>query len=402
VVSEASTAQGPVTPTEIATSLANLKLEQDAIVLYDRLARLERDPRRAAAFRTIAGNERRHAEIWARRLREAGAEVPAPSGPRVRIRFIMVVARLFGTRSVAELVRALEGDEEAAYLDQGTADVASIVADEREHAEIWRRLETKGGAEGSLPAPVVVVPAAATGLPSAEPATEEAWHRSGQSGTLRASIFGISDGLVSNLSLVMGFVGASAQNQLIVLAGVAGLLAGAFSMAAGEWISMKSQRELFERQIELEREELKVMPEQEELELAAVYRRKGIPEADARRLAHRLMADPQVALDTKVREELGLDPDQLGSPWGAAGSSFLAFTVGAFVPLCAFLVTSGQTAFMAALVLSGVALFVVGAAVSLFTGRSLIYSGLRQVLIGGAAAGVTYAVGTVIGVTVAG
>jgi VIT1/CCC1 family predicted Fe2+/Mn2+ transporter len=303
---------------------------------------------------------------------------------------------------VAELVRALEGDEEAAYLDQGSADVASIVADEREHAEIWRRLETGVGVEGSVSAPVVNGSAEAASLPGAEPATAESWHRSGQSGTLRASIFGVSDGLVSNLSLVMGFVGAAAQNQLIVLAGVAGLLAGAFSMAAGEWISMKSQRELFERQIELEREELKVMPEQEELELAAVYRRKGIPDADARRLAHRLMADPQVALDTKVREELGLDPDQLGSPWGAAISSFLAFTVGAFVPLCAFLVTSGQAAFIAALVLSGTALFVVGAAVSLFTGRSLVYSGLRQVLIGGAAAAVTYAVGAVIGVAVAG
>jgi len=378
-----SPAQGPASPSEIATSLANLRLEQDAIVLYDRLAGLERDPRRAAAFRTIAGNERRHAEIWATRLREAGANVPPAGRPRVRIRFILAVARLFGTRSVAELVRSLEGDEEALYLDQGSEDVASIVADEREHAEIWRRLDNRTGAE-----------AGGTGA--------EAWHRSGQSGTLRASIFGVSDGLVSNLSLVMGFVGAAAANQLVVLAGVAGLLAGAFSMAAGEWISMTSQRELFERQIELEREELKVMPEQEELELAAVYRRKGIPDADARRLAHRLMADPEVALDTKAREELGLDPDQLGSPWGAAISSFLAFTVGAFVPLAAFLVTSGRAAFLASLVLSGVALFAVGAAVSLFTGRPLVYSGARQVLIGAAAAAVTYGVGAVIGVAIAG
>ncbi|HMJ79587.1 MAG TPA: VIT1/CCC1 transporter family protein [Candidatus Dormibacteraeota bacterium] len=382
-MNQVSPAQGPASPSEIATSLANLKLEQDAIVLYDRLAGLERDPRRAAAFRTIAGNERRHAEIWATRLRGAGAQVPPAGRPRARIRFILAVARLFGTRSVAELVRSLEGDEEALYLDQGSEDVASIVADEREHAEIWRRLDDRTGAEAD-----------GTGA--------EAWHRSGQSGTLRASIFGVSDGLVSNLSLVMGFVGAAAANQLVVLAGVAGLLAGAFSMAAGEWISMTSQRELFERQIELEREELKVMPEQEELELAAVYRRKGIPDADARRLAHRLMADPEVALDTKAREELGLDPDQLGSPWGAAISSFLAFTVGAFVPLAAFLVTSGRAAFLAALVLSGVALFVVGAAVSLFTGRSFVYSGTRQVLIGAAAAAVTYGVGAVIGVAIAG
>ncbi len=390
------------------TSLANLKLEQDAIVLYDRLAALERDPRRAAAFRTIAGNERRHAGIWADRLREAGVEVPPVGPPRARIRFIMLVARVFGTHAVAELVRALEGDEEAAYLDQDNPDVASIVADEREHAEIWRRLDGKGPATAAaapdgvatVAGPAVAAPAVAA--PAEQPARDESWHRRGQSGTLRATIFGVSDGLVSNLSLVMGVVGAQASNQFIVLAGVAGLLAGAFSMAAGEWISMQSQRELFQRQIELEREELKVMPEQEELELAAVYRRKGIPDEDARRLAHHLMADPQMALDTKVREELGLDPDQLGSPWGAAISSFLAFTVGAFVPLLAFLVTSGTAAFMAALVLSGVALFTVGVGVSLFTGRSPLLSGLRQMLIGGAAAAVTFGVGHLIGVNIAG
>ncbi|MGZ6344812.1 MAG: VIT1/CCC1 transporter family protein [Candidatus Limnocylindrales bacterium] len=394
-------------PAELQTSLANLKLEQDAIVLYDRLAALERDPRRAEAFRTIAGTERRHAEIWSRRLRDAGADVPAAGPPRARIRFLLLVARLFGTRAVAELVQSLEGDEEEAYLDQGSPEVASIVADEREHAEIWRRLAGDAAAAATAPASEVAAidappaTAATTGAPSAEPALAEAWHRSGRSGTLRAAIFGVSDGLVSNLSLVMGFVGASAGNQLIVLAGVAGLLAGAFSMAAGEWISMQSQRELFERQIELEREELKVMPEQEELELASVYRRKGIPDADARRLAHRLMADPEIALDTKVREELGLDPDQLGSPWGAAASSFLAFTAGAFVPLIAFIVTSGRPALIGALVLSGAALFAVGAAVSLFTGRSLVFSGLRQVGIGAAAATVTYGVGAVIGVTIA-
>ena len=221
---------------------------------------------------------------------------------------------------------------------------------------------------------------------------------SGRSGTLRASIFGISDGLVSNLSLVMGVVGANANDQVIVLAGVAGLLAGAFSMGAGEWISMQSQRELFERQIELEREELRVMPEQEEAELAALYRRKGIPDADARRLAHHLMADPDMALDTKVREELGLDPAELGSPWGAAVGSFLAFVVGAAVPLIPYLLADGMAAFIASLGFSLLALFLVGAAVSLLTGKSAWRSGLRQMGIGGLAAAVTFAVGSLIGV----
>jgi len=253
-----------MTSAEQATSLANLKLERDAVLLYDALARLEPDPHRAGAFRTIAGNERRHADIWAGRLTAAGVAVPvADPRPRLRIRFILLVARLFGTRAVTDLVRSLEGDEEAAYLDQDSPDVASIVADEREHAEIWRRLRD-GVALGEPLAQVASSPAAGPATAVAPQArleaaprraTEEAWHHAGRSGTLRAAIFGVSDGLVSNLSLVMGVVGANADRQLVVLAGVAGLLAGAFSMAAGEWISMQSQRELFERQLQLEREE---------------------------------------------------------------------------------------------------------------------------------------------------
>ena len=383
-----------MTADEEARSLANLKLERDAIILYDRLAAMESDGKRATAFRSIAANERRHADIWAERLRADGASVPPAGGPSLRIRFILVVARLLGTAAVSEMVRALEGDEEEAYTGQEHPDVAGIIEDERAHAEIWRALDA-----GDLDA------AAAAGGDAASAAevlvASEKWHVSGTSGTLRASIFGVSDGLVSNLSLVMGVVGAQADNQFIVLAGIAGLLAGAFSMAAGEWISMQSQRELFERQIELEREELRVMPEQEEAELAVLYRRKGIPDADARRLAHHLMQDPEMALDTKVREELGLDPAQLGSPLGAAGGSFLAFVVGAFVPLLPFLLTSGTAAFVGSLVLSMIALFLVGAGVSLLTGRSVVRSGLRQMLIGGLAAAVTFGVGTLIGVSVA-
>src|SRR3990172_3335213 len=150
--------------------------------------------------------------------------------------------------------------------------------------------------------------------------------RGDSSGTMRASICGVSDGLVSNLSLVMGVVGAAQRNEIIVLAGVAGLLAGAFSMAAGEWISMQSQRELFERQIELEREELAAIPQEEEIELGLIYRRKGFTDAESASIARRLMSDPKTALDTLVREELGLDPDRLRSPWGAAGGSVLGFS----------------------------------------------------------------------------
>jgi VIT1/CCC1 family predicted Fe2+/Mn2+ transporter len=201
----------------------------------------------------------------------------------------------------------------------------------------------------------------------------------------------------------MGVAGAaSSEPRFILLAGIAGLLAGASSMAAGEYISMQSQRELFERQIELERAELEAMPDEEEAELAAVYRSKGFTQEEAERIAHRLFQDPESALDTLVREELGLDPDELGSPWGAAFGSFVAFAVGAVIPVIPYLVGSGAVAFYVALGLSLAALFAVGAGVSLLTGRSTLYSGFRQVGIGAAAAAVTYAVGSVIGVTLGG
>jgi VIT1/CCC1 family predicted Fe2+/Mn2+ transporter/rubrerythrin len=394
-----------LTPTDHATSLANLRLERDAIVLYDNLARIERDPHRATAFRTIAGNERRHADIWAQKLREAGADVPEAGSPSARIRFILLVARVLGTRAVSDLVRALEGDEEDSYSAQSSPEVASIAADEREHAEIWRRLDQSE--PGHARVGPALTPGPAPGAGHAPAAKDETWHRAGRTGTLRAAIFGVNDGLVSNLALVMAVTGASAQssfvqNEFIVLTGVGGLLAGAFSMGAGEWISMQSQRELFERQIALEREELKIMPEEEEAELASIYERKGLPPADARRVADRLMADPEAALDTKVREELGLDPDELGSPWGAAIGSFVAFSAGAFVPVLPFLVSRGSVAVAASLVLAFTALFAVGAGVSLLTGRGAIFSGARQVAIGAGAAGVTYLVGSLIGIQLAG
>ena len=386
---------------DIPTSLDNLKLERDAIVLYDALAAIERDPRRASAFQRIAANERRHADIWARKLTELGADVPAADGPRARVRFIILVARLFGTKAVADLVKALEGDEEAAYDAQASSpDVVSIAADEREHAVIWDRL----GVRGEIDDGGDRIAAARTATSAADIVSRERWHRTGgRSGTLRAIIFGVSDGLVSNVSLVMGVAGAAADNpQFILLAGISGLLAGAFSMAVGEYVSMQSQRELFARQIELERAELEAMPEEEEAELAAVYRGKGFTEEEATGIAHRIFRDPEVALDMLIREELGLDPDELGSPWGAAIGSFLAFAAGAVVPVIPFLFGGGALITALSLGLSLVALFAVGAAVSLLTGRSLIFSGLRQLGLGLGAAIVTYAIGTLIGVGVAG
>ena len=386
-----------VAPIDLATSLENLKLERDAIVLYDSLADIEKDPTRADAFRRIAGNERRHAEIWARKLTELGATVPPQDGPRPRVRFIMLVARVFGTRSVADLVKALEGDEENAYVAQGgSPEVESIAADEREHAQIWERLATVG----AIAADRDGVGAARRARSAADIGRRETWHRtSARSGTLRAVIFGVSDGLVSNLSLVMGVAGASAADpSLVVLAGIAGLLAGAFSMAAGEYISMQSQRELFERQIALERAEMEAMPEEEEAELAAAYRAKGFARDEAARIAHRLFQDPDAALDILVREELGLDPDELGSPWGAAIGSMISFAAGAAVPVIPFLFGGGQLITAISLGASLAALFAVGAGVSVLTGRGLVFSGLRQLGIGLGAATITYLIGSIIGV----
>jgi VIT1/CCC1 family predicted Fe2+/Mn2+ transporter len=225
---------------------------------------------------------------------------------------------------------------------------------------------------------------------------------SGNSGTFRAAIFGVSDGLVSNLSLIMGVAGAGVDNQVILIAGLAGLLAGAFSMGAGEYISMRAQREVFERLIELERKELQLFPEEERSELADIYQDKGVPTGLALDLATAVMADPAVALDTHAREELGLDPEEgLGSPWGASIASFLMFAFGAFVPLVPFIFGEGTSAVLVSAALSGIVLFVVGAGISVLTGKSFLFSGLRQVGVGAAASIVTFAVGSLFNVAVA-
>lgn len=382
---------------DVERCLASLRIERDAVQLYDGLAAAEQDPLRKDAFEAIASNERRHAFVWATRLQSAGLTVPPMSKPRWRVRVVLASARLFGTKAVSSMVRALEGEELSLYegLEHESPEMVALAADEREHAAIWKRLDL--------------------GMLAVEPSTEEAaaaaaamsvrdqsWHRAaGRSGALRAAIFGINDGLVSNLALVMGFAGAVTDNGLIVLAGVAGLLAGAFSMGAGEYVSMQSQRELFERQIELEREQLRFRPEKERDELAALYRSKGLSTEEAELVAARLMQDPQHALDTKIREVLGLDPQELGSAWGAAVGSFLAFGLGAFIPLAPFLLLSGTLAIGVSMVLALGSLFLVGSLVSLLTGRGLLYSGLRQTGIGGAAALVSYLVGSLIGVTAA-
>jgi VIT1/CCC1 family predicted Fe2+/Mn2+ transporter len=221
---------------------------------------------------------------------------------------------------------------------------------------------------------------------------------SSKSGALRAAIFGMNDGLVSNLSLIFGVAGSGVAGKVVVIAGFAGLIAGSFSMAAGEYVSMKVQREVFEQLIHTEAHEIATQPEEEERELARMYEKKGIDAEMAEQIAAAIMKDPEVALETHAREELGIDMEEgLGSPWAAAGSSFVMFSIGALVPLLPFLFTSGDTALAVSAGLSAVTLFAVGGAMTILTGRKVVFSGARMLAIGAVAAGVTYGVGTLVG-----
>ncbi len=375
------------TPEDIRRYQANLDDEINGIAIYEMLRDAERDPKRKGIFEELKDVEMRHANVWREKLREAGVE-PNEHGPGLRTRTIGFLARRFGVRSVLPIVRNMEAGAYVAYMGQGAAGQA-IAPDEREHRKTMSKLE-RGTVE-----------------PAESIAQRETWHRGGGGGTLRASVFGVSDGLVSNASLVMGFAGAQTKGDVALLAGVAGLLAGAFSMAAGEYVSMRAQRELFERQIDLERQELEMSPGEEEREISLIYQAKGVSQEQAEAMAEQLMKNPEVALNTLVREELGLDPSELGSPWGAAIGSFVAFALGAVVPVIPFLfapaskdVSAGFVALSAGM--SGLALFGVGAALSLFTGRSPLLSGGRQLALGAVAAALTFAIGSVIGVSTGG
>jgi vacuolar iron transporter family protein len=240
-------------------------------------------------------------------------------------------------------------------------------------------------------------------VPHPGPIDEEQNAAAGKTGTLRAAIFGANDGLVSNAALIMGFAGAAQDHAVIVLAGISGLLAGAFSMAAGEYVSMRVQRETLERMLHLEAHELGSDPDGERAELAGIYERKGVSPELAAALAAELSSDPAVALDSHAREELGIDPEEgLGSPWGAAASSFVTFAVGALVPLVPFLFAGGTAGLAASASLTAIALLTMGALTARVTGRSPVAAAARQLAIGGAAATVTYLIGLALGVGVVG
>jgi VIT1/CCC1 family predicted Fe2+/Mn2+ transporter len=355
-----------------------LASERDAAALYSRLADAQTGERQEI-FRELASIELKHAAHWEDKLRAAGADVPAAGGPSLRTRLIGTAARRLSVEAVLPMIERAEKADAGTYDNDPDA-APGMAADERSHARTLAHLLDGGRPD-----------------PQAQIRRRESWHRGDRSGALRAGVFGVSDGLVSNTALVMGFAGSGTSRTVTLLAGIAGLLAGSFSMAAGEYISMSSQREMYEREISLEQAELEEKPEEEHAELVLIYRAKGLGKPEAEQLADRIMADRSVALDTLAREELGLDPDELGSPWGAAFSSLFAFAIGAFVVIIPYLAGSGTAALLTAIVLAVAALFGVGASIGALNGRGVLRSGLRQVVAGVIAGAVTFGVGRLIG-----
>ncbi|MET0920835.1 MAG: VIT1/CCC1 transporter family protein [Acidimicrobiia bacterium] len=345
--------------------------------LYRGLAEYASEDRRAV-FLQLAESESRHAEHWARLLRAADVRVKPPRTP-FRVRALCFLARRFGTEAVLPIMLRTEAAEADRYRDDDEATSAMA----QQEAAAGRTI------------------AAMQGIPAGgRIARSEGRHHAGVGGMLRAAVFGVNDGLVSNFSLVMGVSGGTHDNSIVVLAGIAGLVAGAFSMASGEWISVRSQRELYENELRIESEELAAFPEEERDELELIYRAKGVTPEAAKALVATIMEKGDVALDTLAREELGLDPAKLGSPWVAAISSFLAFGLGALLPLIPFFFASGTTAIVVSAVLSLSALFAAGATTSVFTGRHAGRAGLRMALIGAAVAVVTYGIGSLVGTSI--
>ena len=353
--------------------------ELDAEAIYRALAAAQTTPERAELFGAIAEDERRHAAHWEERLRAAGVE-PGPARPGQRARILCRLAGDFGDTVVVPIMRDREAHSTEAYMDESGA----FAADEERHARALATLV--GGARGE---------------PIGRALARLQRGRAAGGNALRAAVLGVNDGLVSNASLVMGVAGAGVASEDILVTGVAGLIAGACSMAMGEWISVQSSRELSAKELAIEQRHIATESEVEQAELALVYEQKGLHPSEARKVAERLSADPETALDTHAREELGIDPEELGgSPWVAAGMSFVLFVLGAIVPIVPFAFLSGNTAVVTALALSALGLFGIGAAITLLTGRSVLASGSRQLAFGAAAFAVTYGIGALFGTAI--
>ncbi len=341
------------------TALDNWYHEKESAWLYLQVAAAEPDPRKSQLFVRLAAAAEQQATSW---LAASGQNADQVFLPTLRARIVARLIRRFGPRSLRPVLAAMKLRGLSVY--------------------------------GAEPAPAGhVMPTSLSEV--------GARHRSSLGGNLRASVFGMNDGLLSNASLVLGVAGAGAANNYVLMTGAAGLLAGALSMAAGEYVSVRTQREMYEYQIALERDEVAQYPEEEAEELALIYEARGVDLEKAREVSRSLLSRPDQALDVLAREELGLNPDDLGSPWQAAISSFLAFACGAVIPLLPFLVRiPAAYALIATITLTALALFVVGMVLSLFTGRDALRGAFRMVLIGGATGTATFLVGKLLGAVV--
>src|ERR1700738_359728 len=359
----------------------NLRDELNGSALYEALAAAETDPLRKDLFLQLAQAESNHAKLWRDKLAQAGVE-EGRFVPGFRTRLLAKLAGRFGPRFVLPGIAATEFADRNKYANQ--RDAHSISAEERGHAAVIHAVADSGSG---------------TATAGAEIARAEPWHRAASSGNdLRAAVLGANDGLVSNFCLVMGVAGAAATNRTVLITGLAGLVAGACSMALGEWLSVANARELAKTQIAREAEELEQTPAAEQHELALILQAKGLPKEDAQRAAAQIMQDKRGALDTLVREELGIDPTELGgNPWRAAATSFALFAAGAIFPVAPFFWMTGHWAIGASALASGAVLCAVGMLTSLFNGRGPWYSAFRQLIFGCLAAGVTYGVGVALG-----
>jgi len=373
------------TEKDLARWRENRREEVDSAAQYRAMAAGEKRQAVADVYRKLAAIEEKHATFWEERLRAAGRD-PGPRAPTFRARLLGWIANRFGASFILPTVAAGEYAQRNDYQAHPETHGTKMTDEERMHARVLGNVLAKSrGLEGSALARI------------------EGRHRNVGGNALRAAVLGANDGLCSNLSLVMGVAGATVDHRTILLTGLAGLLAGACSMALGEWVSVTSARELAEREIRIEKSEVEENPAEEREELQLIYESKGLGVEEAKELSATMMKEEKTALDALSREELGIDPEELGgSAWTAALTSFFLFAVGAVIPVVPFFLISGEGAPIASIVAGGVGLFAIGAAISLFTGRSLWWSGARQLLLGFLAAGATFAIGRAIGGAFAG
>ncbi len=372
----------PPTREDLSRYRENLQGEVDAIALYSLLAEEERAEALKRFYRKMTETEAIHAAVWRKRLDAAGVDTSG-MGPGWRARVLMFLARHVGPSLVVSTIAEREASDQAMYDEQPEA-LARMPGDERSHARLFRELAAGRGVEGGTIARI------------------EGRHRGGGGNQLRAAVLGANDGLVTNLSVAMGVAGASDKGAAVLIVGLVTLLAGALSMAIGEWLSVQSARELFSRQVTVEREELLAVPDEEEEELTLIYQAKGLSAEQARLMSKSLVkGDVARAVDTLAREELGIDPDELGgSAWVAAFTSFALFALGAIIPLIPFVFGSGPAEVVASIIVSALALMAVGAAITVVTGASVLRTGGRQVLLGMLAAAITFGLGSLVGHTV--